>query len=137
MSNWYLDRNYNLRRENAANHPSMIPKGAVTSTGEDYIEGLRSENARLLAEHKALFDSKDLQALALENEVLAAIVEGHLFKERITEIVRLVIYQELDEYLQLRFSKGARYRDDAIEEVRARLKAYVQGGRSSPTNKPD
>ena len=121
MSDWYLDDSYNLRRINAANHPSMIPKGAVTSTGGDYIEGLRSENARLLAEHKALFDSKDLHALALENEVLAAIIDGHLFKERITEIVRLVIFQELDDFLQLRFSKGAVYRDEAIEKIKARL----------------
>ena len=121
LMGWFLDNKYNLRRENAATHPSMIAKGAVTSTEEDYIERLRSENARLLAEHKALIDSKNLHALALENEVLAAIIDGHLFKERIYEIVRLVIYQELDEYLNLRFSKGAVYRDEAIAEVKAKL----------------
>ncbi len=44
-----LDNKNNLRRENAATHPSMIAKGAVTSTEEDYIERLRSENTRLLA----------------------------------------------------------------------------------------
>ena len=137
MSDWYLDDSYNLRRINAANHPSMITKGAVATTGEDTVRRLREDNERLISLHRELIEDKNLRDLALENEVLAAIVEGHLFKERITEIVRLVIYQELDEYLQLRFSKGARYRDDAIEEVRARLKAYVQGGRSSPTNKPD
>tara|TARA_Y100001949_G_scaffold5606_1_gene4224 strand:+ start:574 stop:1005 length:432 start_codon:yes stop_codon:yes gene_type:complete len=122
---WFLDKNNNLRRENAANHPSMIPQGAVSPTGEyipySYVLELREENARLISQHKELIESKNLQALALENEVLAAIIDGHLFKERIYEIVRLVIYQELDEFLQLRFSKGAVYRDEAIAEVRAKL----------------
>ena len=121
MSDWYLYDSYNLRRINAANHPSMIPKGAVTSTGGDYIEGLRSENARLLAEHKVLFDSKDLHALALENEVLAAIIDGHLFKERITEVVKTVLFEELDDFLGKRFSQGATYAHTQVTEAKHRL----------------
>ena len=121
LMGWYLDNNYNLRRENAANHPSMIPKGAVTSTGEDYIEGLRSENARLLAEHKALFESKELHALALENEVLAAIIDGHLFKERLLEVVKMVLFEELDDFLSHRFTVGASHIHTKVTEAKARL----------------
>jgi len=121
LMGWYLDNNYNLRRENAANHPSMFTKGAVTSTGEDYIEGLRSENARLLAEHKALFESKELHALALENEVLAAIIDGHLFKERLLEVVKMVLFEELDDFLSHRFTVGASHIHTKVTEAKARL----------------
>ena len=125
MGGWYIDDKFNLRRDRPAKNPSMIPKGAVSPTGEyipySYVLELREENARLISQHKELIESKNLQALALENEVLAAIIDGHLFKERIYEIVRLVIYQELDEFLQLRCSKGAVYRDEAIAEGRAKL----------------
>ena len=121
LMGWYLDNNSNLRRENAANHPSMFTKGAVTSTGEDYIEGLRSENARLLAEHKALFESKELHALALENEVLAAIIDGHLFKERLLEVVKMVLFEELDDFLSHRFTVGASHIHTKVTEAKARL----------------
>ena len=119
---WFLDKNYNLRKENAATHSSTFPKDAVTSTGEDYIEGLRRENARLLAEHKALFENKDLHALALENEVLAAVIEGHLFKERLLEIVKIVLFEELDAHLEARFSKGVSHIHTQVTEAKNRLK---------------
>ena len=121
LMGWFLDNKYNLRRENAATHPSMIAKGAVTSTEEDYIERLRSENARLLAEHKALFESKELRALALENEVLATIIDGHLFKERLLEIVKIVLFTELDAFLDNRFRKGSKYIDERVAEAKAKL----------------
>ena len=119
---WFLDKNNNLRKENAATHPSMFTRDAVTSTGEDYIEGLRSENTRLLAEHKALFENKELHALALENAVLAAIIDGHLFKEQLLEIVKIVLFEELDTHLEGRFSKGETFKHTQITEATTRLK---------------
>jgi hypothetical protein len=121
LMGWFLDNKNNLRRENAATHPSMIAKGAVTSTEEDYIERLRSENTRLLAEHKTLMDNKNLHTLALENEVLAAIIDGHLFKERLLEIVKIVLFTELDTFLDNRFTKGSKYPDERVAEAKAEL----------------
>jgi hypothetical protein len=118
---WFLDKNYNLRKESAANHPSMFAKGAVPNTEEDIIRGLREENARLLAQHKYLFESKNLRDLALENEVLAAIIAGHLYKERLLEIVKIVLFEELDAFLDNRFTKGSKYIDDRVAEAKARI----------------
>ena len=130
--------------ENAANDSSMIAKGAVTPTTrggrsipvpgstaarvEGRLNELKAENETL---RKQLDDlhTPETKDLTIQNEVLAAIIEGNLFKERITEIVRLVLYTELDDFLQLRFTKGVVYKEEAIAEVKARLKAL--------TNKPE
>ncbi|SVB68385.1 uncharacterized protein METZ01_LOCUS221239 [marine metagenome] len=122
----------------------MIAKGAVTPTTrggksipipgstaarvEGRLNELKAENETL---RKQLDDlhTPETKDLTIQNEVLAAIIEGNLFKERITEIVRLVLYTELDDYLELRFSKGAVYKEEAIAEVKARLKTL--------TNKPE
>ena len=90
----------------------------------------REENTRLNNQLNELVASPDLRASQLQNETLRAVVEGHLFRERMTEIVREVLFTELDGYLNLRFSKGAVYRDEAIEEVRSRLQQLS-------TNKPE
>jgi hypothetical protein len=82
---------------------------------------LREENARLISQHRELIESKDLRTLALENEVLAAIIDGHLFKERITEVVKLVLFQELDAFLNGRFTKGSTYVHTQVTEVQNRL----------------
>lgn len=125
LMGWFLDNGFNLRRENAANHPSMIPQGAVSPTGEyipySYVKELREENARLISQHKELMESKDLRALALENEVLAAIIDGHLFKERILEVVKIVLFTELDTFLDNRFRKGSKYLDERVAEAKAKL----------------
>lgn len=71
-------------------------------------------------------ETKDLHALQLQNEVLAAVIDGVLFKERLTEVVKEVLYQELDDYLEKRFTGGAQYRDEAIEEARDALRS-LQG----------
>ncbi len=133
--------------ENAANDPSMIAKGAITPTPvggrsipvpgslparvEGRLNELKAENQalRALLRDLRIPETKDFDSLKIQNEVLAAVIDGHLFKERITEIVRLVLYTELDDFLQLRFSKGAVYRDEAIAEVKARLETL--------TNKPE
>lgn len=119
---WFLDKNYNLRKESAANHPSMFAKGAVPTTEEDTIRRLREDNERLLAQHKYLFESKELRELALENEILAAIIEGHLFKERILEIVKIVLFTELDDFMTNRFTKGGKYIDDQVAAAKERLR---------------
>ena len=130
--------------QNAANDSSMIAEGAVTPTTrggksipipgstaarvEGRLNELKAENQTL---RKQLDDlhTPETKDLSIQNEVLAAIIEGNLFKERITEIVRLVLYTELDDFLELRFSKGAVFKEEAIAEVRARLKTL--------TNKPE
>ena len=125
MGGWYIDDKFNLRRDRPAKNPSTIPKGAVSPTGEyipySYVLELREENARLISQHKELIESKDLQALALENEVLAAIIDGHLFKERIYETVKLVLFQELDAFLDGRFTKGQSFVQTQITEATTRL----------------
>ena len=129
--------------ENAANESSMIAKGAVAPTTrggrsipvpgstaarvEGRLNELKAENQtlRALLRDLRIPETKDFDSLTIQNEVLAAVIDGHMFKERITEIVRLVLYQELDDFLELRFSKGAVYKEEAIAEVRARLKAFT------------
>ena len=125
MGGWYIDDKFGLRRDRPAKNPSTIPKGAVSPTGEyipySYVLELREENARLISQHKELIESKSLRELALENEVLAAIIDGHLFKERITDIVRIVLFEELDDYLNQRFAKGETFKHTQVTEARNRL----------------
>jgi hypothetical protein len=125
MGGWYIDDKFNLRRDRPAKNPSTSTRGAVSPTGEyipySYVMELREENARLISQHRELIESKDLRTLALENEVLAAIIDGHLFKERITEVVKLVLFQELDAFLNGRFTKGSTYVHTQVTEVQNRL----------------
>ena len=102
-------------------------------------QSLEAENAslRVLLQDLSLPTPEDLKTYQLQNDTMAAVVDGMLFKERMTEIVRLVLYTELDEFLEMRFTKGAKYREETIEEIRARIKAHVQGGRKPSTNKPE
>lgn len=140
-------------REGAAETSSTIPNPAkppITERRSNYLQmklresreenqDLEAENAslRALLQDLSLPTPEDLKTYQLQNDTMAAVVDGMLFKERMTEVVRLVLYTELDEFLEMRFSKGAKFKDEAIEEVRERLKAHVQGGRGSSTNKPE
>lgn len=121
MGGWYIDNKFHLRRDNPAKNPSTFTKGAVATTEGDTVRRLREENARLIAEHQHLIENKNLRELALENEVLAAIIDGHLFKERITDIVRIILYEELDDHLNQRFAKGKSYVHTQATEARNRL----------------
>ena len=133
--------------QNAANDSSMIAKGAITPTPvggrsipipgstaarvEGRLNELKAENEtlRALLRNLRIPETKDFDSLKIQNEVLAAVIDGHLFKERMTEIVRLVLYMDLDDFLEMRFSKGAKFKEEAIAEVKARLEAL--------TNKPE
>jgi hypothetical protein len=124
-------------KESAAKDSSTIQNPAKPPTEgrrNNYLQmklrESREENTRLNNQLNELIADPDLRSAQLQNETLKAVIEGHLFKERMTEIVREVLFTELDGYLDLRFSKGAVYRDEAIEEVRARLQELS-------TNKPE
>ena len=140
-------------RESAAETSSTIlnpAKPPITERRSNYLQmklresqeenqSLEAENAslRVLLQDLSLPTPEDLKTYQLQNDTMAAVVDGMLFKERMTEIVRLVLYTELDEFLEMRFTKGAKYREETIEEIRARIKAHVQGGRKPSTNKPE
>ena len=120
-------------RKSAAEDSSTILNTAISPIPTDTrVRELEAENQtlRALLRDLRIPETKDLNGLRIQNEVMAAVVDGVLFKERMTEIVREVLFTELDDYLDLRFSKGAVYRDEAIEEVRARLQQLS-------TNKPE
>jgi hypothetical protein len=122
--------------ENAANDSSMIAKGAITPTTrggrsipvpgstaarvEGRLNELKAENETLRAQLKDL-RTPETKELTIQNEVLAAIIDGHLFKERITEIVKTVLFEELDDFLNKRFTQGATYAHTQITEATTRL----------------
>ena len=122
--------------ENAANDSSMIAKGAIhpaTRGGRSIpvpgstaarVEGrlneLKAENETLRAQLQDL-RTPETKELTIQNEVLAAIIDGHLFKERITEIVKTVLFEELDDFLNKRFTQGTTYTHTQITEATTRL----------------
>jgi hypothetical protein len=130
--------------ENAANDSSMIAKGAITPTTrggrsipvpgstaarvEGRLNELKAENETLRAQLKDL-RTPETKELATQNEVLAAIIDGHLFKERMTEIVKTVLFEELDNHLNKRFTQGTTHTHTQITEAKHRLE-YL-------TNKPE
>lgn len=123
--------------ENAANDSSMIAEDAITPTTttggrsipipgstaarvEGRLNELKAENQTLRAQLKDL-RTPETKDLTIQNEVLAAIIDGHLFKERLYETVKLVLFQELDDFLNKRFTQGATYAHTQITEATTRL----------------
>ena len=130
--------------ENAAKDPSMIAEDAITPTTrggrsirvpgstaarvEGRLNELKAENETLRAQLKDL-RTPETKELTIQNEVLTAIIDGHLFKERITEVVKLVLFEELDNYLNKRFTQGTTHTHTQTTEAKHRLEYF--------TNKPE
>lgn len=116
-------------KESAAKTSSTLLNPAKSPIPtETRVRELEAENQtlRALLRDLRIPETKDLHELQLQNEVLAAVIDGVLFKERLTEVVKEVLFTELDDHLDKRFTGGAQYRDEAIEEARDALRS-LQG----------
>ena len=112
-------------------NPAESPKeGRRNNYLQMKLRELREENQRLQTQLDAHLSDPELTSLNLQNETLKAIIEGHLFKERLHEIVRIVLFTELDDFLHNRFTKGQKHLDEQVAKAKAALA-------TSSTNKPE